>query len=206
MGPDMEINVLRDTATAAVSDLRHKITSEQLKKRVGNDCVELTQEHLKALDPNKNNWPTTGFYAGAADGTDFDILDDGILIYVDNKNAKGAMRQRFHGGTINKRDKMLTIPARAEFYGMKATDFTNLRLAIFGRGVLALVIGEGGTGKVNFRTGKERAVAGASSRQASMVAFWLRDSVHQDPDPDVIPTRSQYVGTAIDSIMELIKE
>jgi hypothetical protein len=33
-----------------------------------------------------------------------------------------------------------------------------------------------------------------------MVAYWLKDEVNQDPDPDVIPDQHEYAEAAIEAI------
>jgi hypothetical protein len=104
------------------------------------------------------------------------------------------------------KDKHLTIPARPEFYGHSATEFTNLRLAVFKSGAMALVIGAGGAGRVNFQTGRERSVSGAGVRSTGMVAFWLRSSVNQDPDPNVIPSAQRLADVALNAVFNLVAE
>lgn len=201
---DIQVSVFKDTALPAIRKLAHQTLSKgNIFRAVGTACVQLTKDHLNSLGPNKQGWPSTGFYAGAARGTSWEQKGDGVSILVDNENAPGAMRQRFHGGTITAKDHLLTIPARAEFYGKKATSFTNLRLAVFKSGSMALVVGSGGTDVVNFKTGKSKGVRGA---RESMVAYWLKDSVYQAPDPGVMPTPDQYAEAALNAVVELVRK
>lgn len=204
MSDDVSISVGQDRATPSVLGVQRALAEARVKRAVGTACALLTKNHLNALPPNKMGWPSTGFYKGAARGTAWEPTQEGIVIKIDNENAPGAMRQRFHGGTITKKDKMLTIPARAEFYGQKATDFTNLRLVVFHSGAKALVIGKGGVGIVDFGTGKEKSVKGAGARQAMMVAYWLRDSVTQKGNPGVIPSNSDFVSVAKEAVIKLL--
>ena len=193
---------LTDGATPVLQAFRRAVRPAEVRRAVGTACTRLTQGHLRGLGPNKRGWPSTGFYAGAAVGTAWNPTPTGVQIEIDNAARPGAMRQRYYGGTINMKDKLLTIPAAAAFYGQKATDFDNLRFAILG-GHKALVVGKGGTGKVDFATGRSRAVKGAGVRAAAMVAYWLRESVDQDPDEGVLPTAEEYAEAAIDSVVSL---
>jgi hypothetical protein len=146
---------------------------------------------------NKQNWPTTGFYAAvAAEGVDWELQGDSAFkITIDHPTKSGAMKQRYYGGRIEAKDHLLTIPARAEFYGHAATEFTNLRFGMFrSTGTKFLYIGERGVGKVNFETGREQMyVKGAGPRQAMMIAYWLKESVFQEGDPGVIPAEEDYI-------------
>jgi hypothetical protein len=205
MPNEFDIEVISDTATPALDSLQVKLSPNSIKRAVGRDCTLLVQDHLRSLGPNKRGWPSTGFYAGAAKGTSWDMVPEGIVIRVDNDNAPGAMRQRFHGGPIDAKDKLLTIPARAEFYGHRATEFDNLKFMMFRSGAKALVIREGGTGLVNFGTGRSRNVKGAGVRSAGMVAFWLVEHVDQDADPDVIPSEEALADTAIAAVIDLVE-
>lgn len=121
---------------------------------------------------------------------------------IDNPERPGAFAFRHRcwvngTGTINMKDKLLTIPARAEFYGQKATNFTNLRFVMFSSGAKALVIGKGGVGRVDFATGMEHSVRGAGRRTAMMVAYWLVESVTQRGEYPVIPSRKDYASTVM---------
>jgi hypothetical protein len=98
------------------------------------------------------------------------------------------------------KDKMLTIPARQEFYGHSATEFTNLRLAVFKSGTLALVVGKKGVGRVDFATGREKNVRGAGARAQSMVAYWLKKEVTQNEDKSVIPEAQEYADRCTESL------
>lgn len=201
----LEVTIGKDTASPGLAALHRLLGKDSVARVVGTACTRLVQDHLNGLGPNKQGWPSTGFYAAAARGTSWDKTDDGVEIHVENENAPGAMNQRFHGGTINAKDKLLTIPARAEAYGHRATEFTNLRLAVFASGSMALVVGSGGIRQVNFRTGRERSVVGAGARSESIVMFWLKSSVDQDPDPGVLPTSEQLGQAATGAVLEMLR-
>jgi hypothetical protein len=196
MTNDLQINVTQDTASPAIMELVKVLASDALRRHVGQAATVFTQAHLRSLMGNKQGWPSQGFYAGAARGTSFETTPDGVRISVDNENAPGAMKHQYNQGqsgktTIVAGGKLLTVPARAEFYGHRAGEFTNLRFVQFASGAKALVIGQGGASRVNFQTGGE-SNKGIGARSAAMVAYWLVDSVEQDSKPEVLPTRDQY--------------
>jgi hypothetical protein len=200
---DIEISVVKDTARPALAELERKLNPDVIKRTVGVAVTRLVQNHLDNLGPNAQGWPSTGFYAKAARGTSWDKTEDGIVMHVENEDAPGAIAHLFHGGPIRMKDKMLTIPAMAAAYGHRATEFTNLRLAILG-GKPALVIGKGGIGSVNFETGRERSVKGAGARAESMVMYWLKEEVTTEAHPEILPTGPELTQAAIGAVAELI--
>jgi hypothetical protein len=199
------IPMSRHDAPEELEKLRASLSRARVDRVVGTSITRLVQGHLNHLPPNKNGWPSTGFYRGAARGTGWDSSPNGVVIYIDNEAAPGAMRQRYNGGTIKAKDKLLTIPARAEFYGHRAGEFDNLKFVRFKSGVAALVVSKGGTGRVNFQTGRQRSISGVGVRSEAVVAYWLKDSVDQDADPDVLPTDQQMADTAVGSVAEFLE-
>lgn len=194
---EFKIDVTKDTASAGVSDLVKALASNALKRHVGAAATVFTQAHLRSLLGNKNGWPSQDFYGKAARGTEFVTTEDGIRISVENEDAPGAMRHQYNRGqegktTITATNRLLTIPARAEFYGHRAGEFTNLRFVQFASGAKALVIGKGGSELVNFSTGNSTS-RGIGARSAMMVAYWLKDEVTQDAKPEVLPGKDDYL-------------
>lgn len=198
-----EVDINEDAGPMIRSSL--KTTSPQnIKAAVGTACVRFVKQHVRSLGTNKRGWPSTGFYAEAARGTTWDETADGIMIEIDNPSHPGSMRQRYYGGEIHMKDKLLAIPARAEFYGHDPGEFTNLSFVPFGSGARALVIGKGGVGKVDFSTGRERNLKGAGVRSEAMVAYWLVESVDQKADPNVMPNMKQLSDVAIGAVVALV--
>ena len=185
------------------------MTAERIKRAVATSTVKLTKDYLNKLPPNKRGWISSGFYKDAAKGTTFDFTDTGVLIQIENENALGAMRFRYHGGTITAKNVAnLAIPAREEFYGHSPTEFNNLRFVMFASGAKALVIGKGGTERVNSNTWQSgRGTSkGTGARTAMMIAYWLVPSVTQQGNKNVIPSNDAYVDTAKQSIIELLNK
>lgn len=177
------------------------------QRTIGTALVRLIQQHFRGLPPNKMGWPSTGFWAGAARGVGWDRGEGGtVVIYADNEEHPGAVRQLYYGGTIRAKDKKLTIPARAEFYGHRAGEFDNLKVVVFGNtGTAALVVGPGGTGLVDFSTGRSRIRTATGVRAAGVVAYWLKDEVTQPPHPEVLPTDGQIADAAIVAVAEQLR-
>lgn len=190
----IEIKVLKDTASEAVEGLAVIAAHPEVRREMAGRCVELTANHIRGLGTNKQGWPSTGFYRAVAGNVKSDQDSDGFSLTMDHPEKPGAMRQRYYGGTITMKDKLLTIPARQEFYGRKATDFTDLRFVVFASGSKALVVGSQGVGLVNFGTGRSVTPRGAGRQARGMVAFWLVESVTQAGDVNVIPTSEQYLN------------
>lgn len=204
MTNDVSISVTGDTATPDLANLKLALSPAAITRAVGAECTKLAQAHIRNLPPNSRGWKSLGFWEAAARGTAWEKTSDGVAIMIDNENAPGAMKHKFHGGTIHAKDHLLSIPARQEFYGVSPTNFTNLRFVAFKSGAMAFVIGRGGVGRVNFETGAEHNVKGAGARSAMMVAYWLRESVYQAPNPGVIPKPEEFANAALSAISDLL--
>lgn len=188
---------IKDNSTKRLAQLETfmKGSLVEVKEEIGQEEQLLFAQHLTALPPNSRGWPSTGFYKKTS--VWYELTAATVLIKVDNESKPGAFRQRVYGGVIKaKNGKYLTIPARQEFANKRARDFTNLRFVSFASGAKALVIGQGGTGRLNFKTGRDQKVRGAGARSEAMVAYWLKESVSQEPDPSVVPTKEQVIDAA----------
>ena len=215
MSENSSVRITRDDVSPALRQVVERMGPSVRANAVGAACVKGTQYWLESLLPNRRGWPSQGFYKACSAGTDYRVQGSSAIISIDNEKAPGAIRHQFYGGRINAKDKKLTIPAGPQFYGRRAGDFTDLRLAVFGRGgPAALVVRDGGTGTVNFRTGKGRHVKGAGVRAVArahhsgreLVAFWLRDFVDQDAKPEVIPPDDMLKEVAVAALEELAKQ
>ena len=207
---DLQINVTKDTASPAIAELMKALASSALRRHVGQAATMFTQSHLRHLLPNKQGWPSQGFYEGAARGTSWEATDDGVRIQVDNPEAPGAMKHQYNQGQAGKThidatDKLLTVPARAQFYGHRAGEFAGLKFGMFRSGAKFLYIQQGGSERVNFQTGKS-SNRGMGARSAMMIAFWLVPSVEQDAKPEVLPTREQYLNVIMQALQDGIAQ
>lgn len=183
---------LKDSVSALVRAWGNELQPAQLHPHIARAEERLFQDHIAALPPNQLG-RSTSFWAKSVRATHAEPTDTGCVVSI---NQLG-FRQRYYGGEIKPvNKKFLAIPARGEFYGARAREFTNLRFVLFKSGTAALVIDEGGSEKIN-SLGSTRSAAGKTS--AGMVAFWLVKSVNQKPDPNIIPTDEQITQTALDT-------
>lgn len=197
---DVSMTVVYDGATPLLRDLQRISEDPEVRAGALAACINLTRSYLLTMPPNSRGWPSLGFWKGAADGTTGELSKDGFHVLIDNEDAPGAMKFKYYchvygSGTIEMKDKLLTIPARQEFYGHRAGEFDNLRFVKFASGAKALVIGKGGTSIVDFGTGQGKAVRGAGARTAAMVAYWLVESVTQRQEQRPVPTNEDYLET-----------
>ena len=168
---------------------------EEMNRNVGEALVLLTQDHLRGLGPNQQ-FPgkTTNFWADAARLTNFRADDQGVTTAVN----KQGVTQRFFGGEIKaKPGSYLTIPAREEYYGRRAREFSNLRFTILpGQGPVLIEVEQ-----TSIKVGKQRkdGTRRITNRgtEGGGVAYWLRRKVRQDANPDVLPPRLEIGATAV---------
>lgn len=183
---------IQDQISPLLLDWKVELSPAVLHKHIARAEERLFQDHIGALPPNRLG-KSTGFWADAARSTHAEPTDIGCVVSIN----KVGFRQRYYGGEIKPVNKTyLTLPARGEFYGARAREFTNLRFVLFKSGSAALVIEDGGAEKIN-SLGSTRSVGGKKS--AGMVAFWLVKSVRQQPDPGVIPSDKAITNIAVDA-------
>jgi hypothetical protein len=185
-----------DRATPLILEVVDAISPARVRPIVGRAVTTVVRRHFFGLDrsrPNVMGGTRTHFYADAARGTSWTVETDGVLISV----AQVGIRQRIVGGTIRPKNgkKFLTIPARAEAYGKRASEFNDLVLVRrgdhrFGE-PFALARAFRTTLKI---TGAATALA-LGERQVSRgeqeggeIMFWLKKSVTQQGDPSVAPS------------------
>jgi hypothetical protein len=172
-----------------------------LHSDIARACAAVLETHLKRLDNERAN-PMGGkrshFYSVAAGTVRGEVTTDGAEIVVN----KVGLRQRWLGGTIYaKNGRFLTIPARAESYGIPARQFPRpLRFVKFKSGACALVIddrAEAGesmddAGNVTVKRRKRN----KRMKTGGLVEYWLKESVYQSPDPSVLPTEQEFQDAA----------
>jgi hypothetical protein len=167
------------------------LRSGQLYEEIGHDTVKLIRDNFYSLPPNERQFPTTHFWQRAAEATQYEVGEDAVRVSV---NQMGV-RQRLLGGDIDPvRAKFLTIPAIAETYGHRASDFGNLKIVrgpfrtYTGRlAALALV-------PADWKADKARPFSSAG------VYFWLVRHVSQDPNPDVMPSTDEILDAALSAV------
>lgn len=219
MTPDITIKVEKDTSNEVLSALLSAVSGRKLKDRVGYNLTRMVQGNLRSLPHNKQGWEPQGFYDKAARGTSYEVTETGAVVSVDNPDAPGAIKFAYNQGQegrirIESKGKLLTIPAREEFYGHSAGEFDNLKYVQFGKGgAKALVINTGGAELVDFSTGKGRSSGrmgwskgGIGARSEGMVAYWLADFVEQDARPEILPPVPEMMANVNATVVDTLKQ
>lgn len=194
---------IRDEATPLLKRVTGVLRRE-VAPAIGAAVVLLFQTHFAARPHNANNWPTTNFWQRAAKSCNYDIMAADVVI---NVNQQGV-RQRLEGGVINaKSGGWLTIPARAEVYGKRAPEVPNLEVAFFktNHGFFAALV-QVYRQAVSFgrqrKDGSRKVIAG--EEHGGAVMFWLKKSVKQDADPDVIPSSFEIAAACFSTINGIV--
>lgn len=202
----LAINI-SDKATPDIKVLGEAMFSDSAKAAAGAKVVELVQERFLSLGTNKQGWPSTGFWAGAARSTHYVVQQDGVKISV----SQQGVRQRFFGGEIKPvKKKYLTIPAIPEAYGHRAGEFHNLRVLVITRGGQRIPIGlvETKSSQVEFgrkRKDGSRSVKHVSSSLGNRVWFWFARSVNQVANPDVLPGMDAISAAAVSGVRQFMR-
>jgi hypothetical protein len=194
---------IQDHASPAIRAMAARLTPRRLAAAVGPACARATRRHLAGLPSNRQGWPTTFFWQRAAKATHWAAEPEGAVISI----SQVGVRQRFQGGRIRAVNrKFLSIPAVAEAYGRTAAEFPNLRFAVLRPGGPALV--ETAASEIRIgprRKDGSRSVTHTALRLGGGVVFWLRPSVMQAGNPDVIPSRAVLLGVAAEAILEAVR-
>lgn len=127
---------IRDDVSEAVKGLSVRLAPRRIAAALGAPIQLLFQEHFMSLGPNKNSWPSTGFWQKAARACNYSILADGVQV---NVNHLGVLQRLKGGETKRVTTSWLTIPARQEVYGKRAREIPNLVFRLFRWDLAALV-------------------------------------------------------------------
>jgi hypothetical protein len=174
---------IRDAATPALRKLREDLSGLGPKQAGAAAGVELLRTNFFRLGAmgNKQGFPSGHFYQDAAGATRGEADPDGIYFAVD----KTGVRQRWLGGTIQSKDRLLTFPANARSYGKRADEFSGSLHVGFGlnpatdRMQLALLD----------TTGAHPVMSDGKKKEAKgTVMYWLARKATQIANPDVIPS------------------
>lgn len=223
-----QINVA-DASRPALHGAQAYLASPAARNTVGRAVSNLMRGHFGELEadrPNALGGARTHYWSDARRGTHYVVQGDDVLVGTDQP----GVRLHYLGGTVlpgvgpysrpsyltGKPAKYLTIPARAEAHGRRASEFDDL-IVLWGRsGPYALAravstmiafsqnadwrAGDTVTGKRKFLTTKAR------GEQGGEVLFWLVKRADFDPDPTVLPTEAQIQDTATSALSsELVR-
>ncbi len=189
---------IRDNVTVALARMQAGLQPPVVNPAIGTAVKKLFQDHFLALPKNKQGFPSTNFWSGAARATTWQLLAAGVIIRVDQQGVGYQLR----GGDLKPGagKTYLTIPATAAAYGHRAREF-NLKFAIVDdngfqrpalvarRSVASLV--------TQTQTGKYKHTADAVGE---VVFYWLVRSAHKEPNPSVIPSEAEIGSTAATAV------
>lgn len=180
--------ILNDQAGAPLAQLIEQATPERAARIVAPAANDLFRTHLFRLNaerPNRLGGKRTNFFSQAAKSTSATATGGTVAVNI----AHVGIRQRFEGGTIRPTNgrKFLTIPARSEAYGTRASEHNFLRVAYNSRGPFALVEAD-------------RSSLASRTEQGGGVWFWLVKEVVQKKDPTVLPNRDAIVVASLKAL------
>jgi hypothetical protein len=189
------------TRLAHLSDqLAGAASYTELLNRAGEVLQETVRAHFEELANDAIHHESseslgaarTGFYEEAAGKVQsFQIESGAVSVSVEHE----GLAQRYFGGDIHaKEGGFLTIPARAETYCHRAREFENLQLVIFAGGESGMLVAKDGGAK---HLGRGKRTLPTMDAQGSDVFFWLVRSVHQEPDPTVLPDGDEILDAAV---------
>lgn len=198
MSVAVQVEVTKDTARPAIAAVMRVMQPAVYQPVIGRSGANTVRQHLFGLNstrPNRLGGRRTNFYAAAARGTSFRTVGSAVVVSI----AQVGIALRFFGTAglpggvmVPKTRKFLTIPARAEAHGKRASEFNDLEL-VFGRGGIPVALArraQSTVGRVKDRkTGRHAFVSRGEA--GGEIMFWLVKSVTQRPDPSVLPTRSE---------------
>jgi len=191
-----------------VRAISRAVAPERIKPVVGRSAVNTIRTHLfgvNASRPNALGGTRTNFYASAARGTSFTVVDDGVVVSISNV----GIRQRILGGTIRPRTaKFLTIPATAEAHGKRASEFDDL-VVVFGAGgqpiALAHALFRRSRTQLSALPARLRIGTTRTVGQHGGIVFWLKRSVTQQGDPTVLPYPEQIYSNARSDVAAFVQ-
>ena len=187
-------------APRVVTAIARAVQTERITPIVGRSAVNTIRTHLFGVNnsrPNALGGRRTNFYATAARGTSFAVVPDGVVVSISNV----GIRQRILGGTITPKPgkKFLTIPATAEAYGKRASEFDDL-VVVFGAGGrpigLAHALFRRTRAPVKALPARLRVGVTKQIGQHGGMVFWFAQSVTQKGDPTVLPYPEQIYSQA----------
>lgn len=210
MSIGVPITIEKDTATPEMQFLQANVTPHRMAAELGPRLTRLVQRNFlaKEREGNKNHWPSTHFFARAAQATSW---EEGLGFVLINVNQIG-IRQRLEGGDIKPVNAgALTIPAVADAYGKRAREFSNLKFGFAldrttGKMRPALVEAQATQIKIGkIRKDGSRGITPTGSSTGLVAIFWLVGAVHQQADPTVLPTDDAFGETIDQSIAALLR-
>lgn len=211
-----------DELVAEAEALGGELKGVGAKRVIGRAVANLLRSHFTALEFSAAHHrtasalgaPRTGFYSEAARGVQQPEIDaNGVVVAIN----KIGLALRYFGGIVRPvRAKLLTIAARIEAYGKRASEFHNLRLIMFrrqGDGRLRARAGPlppSGAGALVEREasvlrGTKKAGTAKGDSIGGLIYFWLVRQATQKADPTVLPTDTEIGNAAVNAARSFVE-
>ncbi len=162
----------------------------------------LVKDHLVALNAQRHRFGRN-YYARAARSVTAKGAGGLALVSV----TQIGIRQRLYGGTIVPKNggRFLTIPANPAAYGMRAREFSDLKVArvVNPDGRLQWALVRRASQAISFARRKQKdgsvkvTVRPGELRAGGEVMFWLVRKVTQRADPTVMPSRLEMATAGV---------
>ncbi|MDP2227283.1 MAG: hypothetical protein Q8J78_07370 [Moraxellaceae bacterium] len=196
------IIINRDDASPLLARVKDAATAAGLSLVMARAIGIQVKDHLIALNAQRHKFGRN-YYARAARSVSSRSAGGFALVSINHV----GIRQRLNGGTIRPKagKRFLTIPATPEAYGMRAREFSDLKVgrAINPRGRIQWALIRKASTAISFTRRKQKdgsvkiKVRPGELRAGGEVIFWLVSRVTQRKDPSVLPTTQQMAAVGV---------
>jgi len=198
------IKIISDTATGALSEAMAGFAPARLAGRIGPKLQTLFTDHLRALGPNKQGYPTTHFWEKFARNVRWEAEENGVTVVIPPATVQGrqvGLRQAVFGGPIDPQNvRFLTIPISPTSYGHLPKDFPGLFVVRTTDGAFLCQRSDDAAAQKASRTAGQRGQGGTAGSQPQpelIFLFKLRTSVMQAGNIKVLPSDEDILQTAV---------
>jgi len=207
----MSIRITIDEAGPLLERLKTAAQAQGLALIGARAAGQLVRDHLFGINSQRHRYGRN-YYAQAARSVNVQPVTDGAAI---NINQVG-MRLRYFGGVVRagkgrssatgKLTKYLTIPARSEAHGMRASEFADLdfQLVEYNGSIRPALVRRLST-PIRFsrrkqKDGSIKTSVRSGEVQGGEVMFWLVRQTKHQPDPSILPYPEQLNTRAVEAI------
>jgi hypothetical protein len=195
-----QLDVVNDTMTPGVEEITRAQSPGRVSAAIAPAAAQCIKDNYQRQPPNKMGFPSTGFWADAVRATRWEILPDGVLVITD----KLGVRQRYFGGIISagkgissatgqSTKYIIASVASPEAYGKLPSEISGLKFVRFGRGqdAPAALVAVRATATEISPKKRGQGFNPTAQQIGLVVLYWLKRSVTQKPNPNVLPTADE---------------